>query len=48
MDFVKSLLLGKFNFIIPISYIIIGIFVAVLVFTIRYILYSKRKKAFAR
>lgn len=48
MDFIKSLFLGEFNFIIPISYIIAGILVAIFVFTVRYLLYTKRKKAFAK
>ena len=48
MDFIKSLFLGEFDFIIPISYIIAGILVAIFVFTVRYLLYTKRKKAFAK
>ncbi|HCW03703.1 MAG TPA: hypothetical protein DGK91_03660 [Clostridium sp.] len=48
MDFIKSLFLGEFNFIIPISYIIAGTLVAIFVFTVRYLLYTKRKKAFAK
>jgi Ca2+-dependent lipid-binding protein len=48
VDFIKSLFLGEFNFIIPISYIIAGILVAIFVFTVRYLLYTKRKKAFAK
>jgi Ca2+-dependent lipid-binding protein len=48
VDFIKSLFLGEFNFIIPISYIIAGTLVAIFVFTVRYLLYTKRKKAFAK
>lgn len=48
MDFIKSLLLGEFNFIIPISYIIAGTVLAVFIFAVRYILYTRRKKAYAK
>lgn len=48
MDFVKRLFLGEFNFIVPVSYMISGILVAIFIFTARYAVYTKRKKAFEK
>jgi uncharacterized membrane-anchored protein YhcB (DUF1043 family) len=48
MSFIFKLLDGEFNFIIPISYMIIGVMVAVLIFAIRYGVYKKRKKLYAK
>ncbi|NLM36396.1 MAG: hypothetical protein GX206_13225 [Clostridiales bacterium] len=47
MNFLMSLFSGEFNFTVPISYIVAGTLAAVFIFTVRYVLYTKRKKAFA-
>ena len=48
MSFVYKLLSGEFDFIIPISYIIFGGVVAIIVFWVRYSTYMKRKKQYAK
>lgn len=48
MSFIFKLLNGELNFIIPISYIIIGTLAALIIFTMRYVVYKKRKKFYAQ
>lgn len=48
MNFVYKLLSGEFDFIIPISYIIFGGAVAIIIFWVRYSTYMKRKKQYAK
>lgn len=48
MDFIKIIFLGEFNFILPVSYMIAGILIAIFIFTVRYVVYTKRKRAFAK
>lgn len=44
MNLIYSILTGKFNFITPISFMIIGILISAIAFTVRYTTYTKRKK----
>ena len=44
MNFLMSLFSGEFNFTVPISYIVAGTLAAVFIFTVRYVLYTKRKR----
>ena len=48
MDFIKRIFLGEFNFILPVFYMIAGILIAIFIFTVRYVVYTKRKRAFAK
>ena len=48
VDFIKRIFLGEFNFILPVSYMIAGILIAIFIFTVRYVVYTKRKRAFAK
>lgn len=48
MNFIYRILKGEFNFIIPVSYMIIGMVFAGVIFLIRYTFYMKRKKYFLK
>lgn len=47
MNLIYSILIGKFNFITPISFMIMGILISAIAFTVRYTIYIKRKKYYA-
>ncbi len=46
MELIRRVFLGDFNRVIPMSFIVIGVFLSFLISTTRYLLYIKRKKAF--
>jgi hypothetical protein len=48
MKFIYRILKGEFNFIIPVSYMLIGMISAGVIFIVRYTLYMKRKKHFLK
>lgn len=48
MNFIYDLLNKKFDFIIPLFYIIISIISAIIIFLIRFSIYTKRKKYYAK
>lgn len=48
MKFIQDLISKKFDFIIPLSYIIIGIIAAIIIFIIRYSVYKKRKRYYSK
>lgn len=44
MGFIYSILTGKFDFITPISFMIMGILISLIAFIVRYTVYTRRKK----
>jgi len=48
MNFIYDLLKQKFDFIIPLFYIIIGIVAAIVIFLVRFSIYTKRKRYYAK
>lgn len=48
MDFLVGLLKGEYNFIVPISFIILGAIVGIMIFVVRYSVYINRRKSFAK
>ncbi len=48
MNFIYDLMNQKFDFIIPLFYIIIGIVVAIIIFLFRFSVYTKRKRYYAK
>lgn len=48
MNFIYDLMNQKFDFIIPLFYIIIGIAVAIIIFLFRFSVYTKRKRYYAK
>ncbi|MCD2348100.1 hypothetical protein [Clostridium guangxiense] len=48
MNFIYDLMKQKFDFIIPLFFIIIGIVVAIIIFLLRFSIYTKRKKYYSK
>ncbi|MDF2820598.1 MAG: hypothetical protein K0R15_1039 [Clostridiales bacterium] len=48
MDFVARILSGEFNYIVPISFILIGMIAGVIIFVIRYSVYTSRKNNYIK
>lgn len=48
MNFIYDLINQKFDFIIPLFFIIIGIVVAIVIFLFRFSTYTRRKRYYAK